>query len=140
MNRDIRKAVEVLKSAGMEEFLHQDPCHFDCEENCSSKDSCTCPKTKCTFVKKWTFVSRCTHVKKWTCVSRCTRVRVKKWTFVTKRVREKQCKLITKRIREKKCKIVKKCVHFDKQCYWTKKCICKKNITFHPCNDQSNKT
>ncbi|OUB33078.1 hypothetical protein BK737_11715 [Bacillus thuringiensis serovar palmanyolensis] len=138
MQRDIRKAVEELRSAGMEDFLHQDPCQFDCDEDCSSKKSCRCPKTKCTRVKKWTFVSKCTRVKKWTFISRCTRVRVKKWTFVTKRIREKKCTFVTKRVRVRKRKCVTKCIRFEKECYWTKKCICKKNITFHSDNIQPN--
>ncbi|KAA0780007.1 hypothetical protein DN406_32875 [Bacillus sp. BB56-3] len=116
MKYDIKKAVEVIKSAGMEEFLHQDPSNFHCEDCPSSQNDCKCPKTKCICIKKFTFVSR------------CTRVRVRKWTFVTKR------------IREKKCKLVKKCIRFDKQCYWTKKCICKKNISFHEYDNKPNRT
>ena len=37
MKRDIRKAVEEIKSAGMEDFLHQDPSTFECDDDCSSK-------------------------------------------------------------------------------------------------------
>lgn len=124
MQRDIQKAVEELKSAGMEDFLHQDPCQFDCDEDCSSKESCRCPKTKCNHVKKWTFVSKCT--------------RIKKWTFVTKRIREKKCTFVTKRVRVRQRKCVTKCIRFEKECYWTKKCICKKNITFHRDNNKPN--
>ncbi|AZF88395.1 hypothetical protein P9C57_gp50 [Bacillus phage AP631] len=137
MQRDIRKAVEELKSAGMEEFLHQDPCQFDCDEDCSSKESCKCPKTKCVRVKKCTFVSKCKRVKKCTFVTRCTRVRVKKWTFVTKRIREKRCTFVTKRTRVKKCTFVTKCIRFEKKCFWTKRCFCKKCVTFHHHNNQS---
>ncbi len=68
MKRDIRKAVEEIKSAGMEDFLHQDPSTFDCDDDCTTKiecsEDCNCPTTKCTRVKHCTFVTKCTHVKK----------------------------------------------------------------------------
>ncbi|WP_410993623.1 CotG/ExsB N-terminal domain-containing protein [Bacillus cereus] len=108
MQRDIQMAVEELKSAGMEDFLHQGLCQFDCDEDCSSRENCKCPKIKCT--------------------------RVKKWTFVKKRIREKRCILVTKRIRLKKCISVTKYIRYDKKCYWTRKCICEKNVTFPHCN------
>ena len=67
MKRDIRKAVEEIKSAGMEDFLHQDPSTFDCDDDCTTKidcsEDCNCPTTKCTRVKHCTFVTKCTHVK-----------------------------------------------------------------------------
>ncbi len=134
MQRDIRKAVEELKSSGMEDFLHQDPCQFDYDEDCSPRESCKCPKTKCPRVKKCTFFTKFTHVKKFTYITRYTRVRVKKWTFVKKRVREKRCILVTKRIRLKKCISVTKCTRFNKKCYWTRKCVCEKTVTFPHCN------
>ncbi|MGA4466858.1 CotG/ExsB N-terminal domain-containing protein [Bacillus bombysepticus] len=111
MQHDIRKAVNELKSAGMGEFLHQDPAQFDYDEDCYSKKSCQCPKTKCTRVKKYTFFTRVTRVKK--------------------------CKFVTKRIRVKKCKLITKCIRYDKKCYWTRKCVCKKTVTFPQCNQQS---
>ncbi len=37
MKRDIRKAVEEIKSAGMEDFLHQDPSTFDCDDDCTTE-------------------------------------------------------------------------------------------------------
>ncbi|PGK37676.1 spore coat protein G [Bacillus anthracis] len=130
MKRDIRKAVEEIKSAGMEDFLHQDPSTFECDDDCSSKvecsDDCKCPRTRCTRVKHCTFVTKCTHVKKWTFVTKCTRVRVQKWTFVTKVTRRKECVLVTKRTRRKHCTFVTKCVRFEKKFYWTKRCYCKK--------------
>lgn len=129
MKRDIRKAVEEIKSAGMEDFLHQDPSTFECDDDCSSKvecsDDCNCPRTRCTRVKHCTFVTKCTHVKKWTFVTKCTRVRVQKWTFVTKVTRRKECVLVTKRTRRKHCTFVTKCVRFEKKFYWTKRCYCK---------------
>lgn len=129
MKRDIRKAVEEIKSAGMEDFLHQDPSTFECDDDCSSKiecsDDCKCPRTRCTRVKHCTFVTKCTHVKKWTFVTKCTRVRVQKWTFVTKVTRRKECVLVTKRTRRKHCTFVTKCVRFEKKFYWTKRCYCK---------------
>lgn len=137
MNHDIQKAVEELKNAGMEDFLHQDPCQFDYDENCASRERDKCPKTRCTHVKKCTFVTRCTHVKKYTFITRYTRVRVKKWTLVTKRIREKRCIFVTKRIRVKKCKFVTKCIRYDKKCYWTKKCICEKITTYPHCNHRT---
>ncbi|MEH7051596.1 exosporium protein ExsB, partial [Bacillus pseudomycoides] len=107
MKRDIQKAVEEIKSAGMEEFLHQDPSKFDCDDNKFSGHKCTtsckCPRTKCTRVKKCTFVTKCTRVKKCTFVTKRTRVRVQKWTFVTKCTRVKKCTFVTKRTRVKKC-------------------------------------
>ena len=49
MKRDIRKAVEEIKSAGMEDFLHQDPSTFDCDDDCTTKiecgEDCNCPTT-----------------------------------------------------------------------------------------------
>ena len=67
MKRDIRKAVEEIKSAGMEDFLHQDPSTFECDDDCTTKiecsDDCKCPRTRCTRVKHCTFVTKCTHVK-----------------------------------------------------------------------------
>ena len=130
MKRDIRKAVEEIKSAGMEDFLHQDPSTFECDDDCSSKvecsDDCNGPRTRCTRVKHCTFVTKCTHVKKWTFVTKCTRVRVQKWTFVTKVTRRKECVLVTKRTRRKHCTFVTKCVRFEKKFYWTKRCYCKK--------------
>ncbi|GEU01747.1 hypothetical protein TuanDB_39000 [Bacillus anthracis] len=61
MKRDIRKAVEEIKSAGMEDFLHQDPSTFDCDDDCTTKiecsDDCNCPRTRCTRVKHCTFVT-----------------------------------------------------------------------------------
>ncbi|MBY0597900.1 CotG/ExsB N-terminal domain-containing protein [Bacillus bingmayongensis] len=77
MKRDIRKAVEEIKSAGMEEFLHQDPSTFDHDEDCG------CPKTKCTHVKKWTFVTKVTRVKKCKLITKC--VRFEKKFYWTKR-------------------------------------------------------
>lgn len=113
MKRDIQKAIEEIKSAGMEEFLHQDPTSFECEEEHSSHDRCSnkrsnkkefrCPKTKCTHVKKCTFVTKVT--------------RVKKCTFVTKVTRVKKCTFVTK------------CVHFQKKCFWTKRCFCDKCVS-----------
>ncbi|MDH4422257.1 MULTISPECIES: exosporium protein ExsB [Bacillus] len=130
MKRDIRKAVEEIKSAGMEDFLHQDPSTFECDDDCSSKiecsEDCKCPRTRCTRVKHCTFVTKCTHVKKWTFVTKCTRVRVQKWTFVTKVTRRKECVLVTKVTRRKHCTFVTKCVRFEKKFYWTKRCYCKK--------------
>ncbi|ACO26159.1 spore coat protein G [Bacillus cereus] len=130
MKRDIRKAVEEIKSAGMEDFLHQDPSTFDCDDDCNTKiecsDDCNCPRTRCTRVKHCTFITKCTHVKKWTFVTKCTRVRVQKWTFVTKVTRRKECVLVTKRTRRKHCTFVTKCVRFEKKFYWTKRCYCKK--------------
>lgn len=130
MKRDIRKAVEEIKSAGMEDFLHQDPSTFDCDDDCTTKiecgEDCNCPTTKCTRVKHCTFVTKCTYVKKWTFVTKCTRVRVQKWTFVTKVTRRKECVLVTKRTRRKHCTFVTKCVRFEKKFYWTKRCYCKK--------------
>ncbi|WP_033796084.1 CotG/ExsB N-terminal domain-containing protein, partial [Bacillus pseudomycoides] len=41
MKRDIQKAVEEIKSAGMEEFLHQDPSTFDCDDDHFSGHKCT---------------------------------------------------------------------------------------------------
>ncbi|HEK9100451.1 spore coat protein G [Bacillus pfraonensis] len=110
MKRDIRKAVEEIKSAGMEEFLHQDPSTFDCDDDCHSKEDCGCPRTKCTHIKKWTFVTKVT--------------RVKKCTFVTKITRVKKCKLITK------------CVRFEKKFFWTKRSFCKKTVFYrdHDCD------
>ncbi|KEK24966.1 exosporium protein ExsB [Bacillus gaemokensis] len=132
MKRDIRKAVEEIKSAGMEEFLHQDPSTFDCDDDCFSKKECStdcrCPRTKCTRVKHCTFVSKCTRVKKCTFVTKCTRVRVQKWTFVTKVTRVKKCTFVTKRTRVKKCTFVTKCVRFEKKFFWTKRCFCKKCV------------
>ncbi|PGA20001.1 CotG/ExsB N-terminal domain-containing protein [Bacillus pseudomycoides] len=123
MKRDIQKAVEEIKSAGMEEFLHQDPSKFDCDDNKFSGHKCTtsckCPRTKCTRVKKCTFITKCTRVKKCTFVTKRTRVRVQKWTFVTKVTRVKKCTFVTKRTRVKKC-FCKKCVfirnHDKKSC------------------------
>ena len=73
MKRDIRKAVEEIKSAGMEDFLHQDPSTFECDDDkfthhtCTTGCKCTtggkCPRTRCTRVKHCTFVTKCTHVK-----------------------------------------------------------------------------
>ena len=67
MKRDIRKAVEEIKSAGMEDFLHQDPSTFECDDDCTTKiecnEDCKCPRTRCTRVKHCTFVTKCTHVK-----------------------------------------------------------------------------
>ncbi|MEH7814167.1 exosporium protein ExsB, partial [Bacillus toyonensis] len=44
MKRDIRKAVEEIKSAGMEDFLHQDPSTFECDDDhhkCTTGCKCT---------------------------------------------------------------------------------------------------
>ncbi|MGE7633936.1 exosporium protein ExsB [Bacillus paramycoides] len=140
MKRDIRKAVEEIKSAGMKDFLHQDPSTFECDDDKFSHHKCTtgrkcttrrkCPKTRCTRVKHCTFVTKCTHVKKWTFVTKCTRVRVQKWTFVTKVTRRKECVLVTKRTRVKKCTFVTKCVRFEKKFFWTKRSFCKKSVFF----------
>ncbi|MED0970952.1 exosporium protein ExsB [Bacillus paramycoides] len=120
MKRDIRKAVEKIKSAGMEDFLHQDPSTFECDDDKFSHHKCTtgrkCPRTRCTRVKHCTFVTKCTHVKK--------------WTFVTKVTRRKECVLVTKRTRVKKCTFVTKCVRFEKKFFWTKRCFCKKSVFF----------
>ncbi len=68
MKRDIRKAVEEIKSAGMEDFLHQDPSTFDCDDDCTTKidcsEDCNCPTTKCTRVKHCTFVTKCVRFEK----------------------------------------------------------------------------
>ena len=81
MKRDIRKAVEEIKSAGMEDFLHQDPSTFECDDDCSSKvecsDDCNCPRTRCTRVKHCTFVTKCTHVKMDICYEMYSRTRSK---------------------------------------------------------------
>ncbi|PHB73966.1 spore coat protein G [Bacillus toyonensis] len=150
MKRDIRKAVEEIKSAGMEDFLHQDPSTFECDDDKFSHHKCTtgckcttggrCPRTRCTRVKHCTFVTKCTHVKKWTFVTKCTRVRVQKWTFVTKVTRRKECVLVTKRTRRKHCTFVTKCIRFEKKFYWTKRSFCKKCEFFpnrhgHSCDD-----
>ena len=128
MKRDIRKAVEEIKSAGMEDFLHQDPSTFECDDDCSSKvecsDDCNCPRTRCTRVKHCTFVTKCTHVKMDICYEMYSRTR-SKWTFVTKVTRRKECVLVTKRTRRKHCTFVTKCVRFEKKFYWTKRCYCK---------------
>ena len=78
MKRDIRKAVEEIKSAGMEDFLHQDPSTFDCDDDCTTKiecgEDCNCPnkmhsretlyvRYKMYACKKWTFVTKCTRVR-----------------------------------------------------------------------------
>ncbi len=144
MKRDIRKAVEEIKSAGMEDFLHQDPSTFEYDDHSSQKcdkhsrghqcrKKCRCPRTKCTHVKHCTFVSKCTRVKHCTFVTKRTRVRVQKWTFVTKCTRVKDCKFVTKRTRVKKCTFVTKCVRYEKKHYWTKRCYCKKCV-FYPNN------
>ncbi|MDA2168062.1 exosporium protein ExsB [Bacillus cereus] len=150
MKRDIRKAVEEIKSAGMEDFLHQDPSTFECDDdkfthhNCTTGCKCTtggkCPRTRCTRVKHCTFVTKCTHVKKWTFVTKCTRVRVQKWTFVTKVTRRKECVLVTKRTRRKHCTFITKCIRFEKKFFWTKRSFCKKCEFFpnrhgHSCDD-----
>ncbi|MED0995405.1 exosporium protein ExsB [Bacillus mobilis] len=150
MKRDIRKAVEEIKSAGMEDFLHQDPSAFDCDDDKFSHHRCTtgckcttggkCPRTRCTRVKHCTFVTKCTHVKKWTFVTKCTRVRVQKWTFVTKVTRRKECVLVTKVTRRKHCTFVTKCIRFEKKFFWTKRSFCKKCEFFphrdgHSCDD-----
>lgn len=59
MKRDIQKAVEEIESAGMEEFLHQDPI-----SNHKCTTGCKRPRTKCTRVKKCTRAKKCTRVKK----------------------------------------------------------------------------
>ncbi|PFN05005.1 CotG/ExsB N-terminal domain-containing protein [Bacillus cereus] len=126
MKRDIQKAVEEIKSAGMEEFLHQDPSTFEHDDDKFSchkcKKSCKCPRTKCTRVKKCTFVTKCTRVKKCTFVTKCTRV--------------KKCTCVTKCTRVKKCTFVTKCVRFEKKFYWTKRSFCKKSVFFpdHDCD------
>ncbi|HDR7795407.1 TPA: spore coat protein G [Bacillus luti] len=149
MKRDIRKAVEEIKSAGMEDFLYQDPSNFECDDDCSSKiecnDDCKCPRTRCTHVKHCTFITKCTHVKKWTFVTKCTHVRVKKcgctrgkkWTFVTKVTHRKECVLVTKCTHVKHCTFVTKCVRFEKKFYWTKRCYCKKCEFFPNGSDTS---
>ena len=47
MKRDIRKAVEEIKSAGMEDFLHQDPSTFECDDDKFTHHHCT-TGCKCT--------------------------------------------------------------------------------------------
>lgn len=140
MKRDIRKAVEEIKSAGMEDFLHQDPSTFECDDDCSSKKGCRdkfkCPKTRCTHVKRCTFVTKCTRVKKFTFVTTCTRV--KHCTFITKVTRRKKCVFVTKCTRVKHCTCVTKCIRFKKKCFWTKRCVCKKSVFFphkHSCHE-----
>ena len=108
MKRDIRKAVEEIKSAGMEDFLHQDPSTFECDDDkfthhhCTTGCKCTtggkCPRTRCTRVKHCTFVTKCTHVKMDICYEMYT-CTCSKWTFVTKVTRRKECVLVTKRTR-----------------------------------------
>ncbi len=119
-----------------EDFLHQDPSTFECDDDkfthhtCTTGCKCTtggkCPRTRCTRVKHCTFVTKCTHVKKWTFVTKCTRVRVQKWTFVTKVTRRKECVLVTKRTRRKHCTFITKCIRFEKKFFWTKRSFCKK--------------
>ncbi|WP_459501176.1 CotG/ExsB N-terminal domain-containing protein [Bacillus sp. C1] len=155
MKRDIQKAVEEIKSAGMEEFLHQDPSTFEYDDD-SSKYDCKssrkkhnrksshkkhdcksdhkCPKTECIREKKCTFVTECNRVKKCTFVTKRTHVRVQKWTFVTKVTHEKKCKFVTERKRVKKCTFVTKCVRHEKKHYWTKRSYCKKSV-FYPEHD-----
>ena len=92
MKRDIRKAVEEIKSAGMEDFLHKIQVLLNAMMICSSKvecsDDCNCPRTRCTRVKHCTFVTKCTHVKMDICYEMYSRTR-SKWTFVTKVTRRK---------------------------------------------------
>ncbi|WP_379967691.1 CotG/ExsB N-terminal domain-containing protein [Ectobacillus sp. sgz5001026] len=86
MNRNIRKAVDEVIAAGMEDFLHQEPSsHFHSKSKCSS----SCPKTRCTRVKKCIYVTKCTKFTKkyyWTKKSYCA-----KRSFIKKRSCQKKC-------------------------------------------------